>query len=143
MEIKILGTGCAKFKSLERLTREVVESNGIQATISKVEDITEILKYHIMATPALCECVETRACRLAEIKKFYQNIKSVNHETINILVTVLVVVLNSISNGQVNKKRLTNVSSTKELFYFHFTRRSPHAWQLRKMHIRQLKHCTQ
>jgi small redox-active disulfide protein 2 len=53
MEIKILGTGCAKCKSLEKLTREVVEKIGIQATITKVEDITEIMKYHIMATPAL------------------------------------------------------------------------------------------
>jgi len=53
MEIKILGTGCSKCKSLEKLTREVVVKNGIQATITKVEDITEIMKYHIMATPAL------------------------------------------------------------------------------------------
>jgi small redox-active disulfide protein 2 len=53
MEIKILGTGCAKCKSLEKMTREVVEKNGIQATITKVEDITEIMKYHIMSTPAL------------------------------------------------------------------------------------------
>jgi small redox-active disulfide protein 2 len=53
MEIKILGTGCKKCKLLEKLTREVVETNGIQATITKVEDITEIMKYHIMATPAL------------------------------------------------------------------------------------------
>jgi small redox-active disulfide protein 2 len=53
MEIKILGTGCAKCKSLEKLTREVVEKNRIQATIVKVEDITEIMKYHIMSTPAL------------------------------------------------------------------------------------------
>ena len=53
MEIKILGTGCAKCKSLEKLTREVVEKNGIQATVTKVEDITEIMKYHIMSTPAL------------------------------------------------------------------------------------------
>jgi small redox-active disulfide protein 2 len=53
MEIKILGTGCAKCKTVEKLTREVVEKNGIQATITKVEDITEIMKYHIMSTPAL------------------------------------------------------------------------------------------
>ncbi len=53
MEIKILGTGCPKCKTLEKLTREVVEKNGIQATITKVEDIQEILKYQIMATPAL------------------------------------------------------------------------------------------
>jgi small redox-active disulfide protein 2 len=53
MEIKILGTGCAKCKSLEKITREVVAQNGIQATITKVEDIAEIMKYHILATPAL------------------------------------------------------------------------------------------
>jgi small redox-active disulfide protein 2 len=53
MDIKILGTGCAKCKNLEKLTREVVEKNGIDATISKVEDIVEIMKYNIMSTPAL------------------------------------------------------------------------------------------
>jgi small redox-active disulfide protein 2 len=53
MEIKILGTGCAKCKNLEKLTREVVEKKGINASIVKVEDITEIMKYNIMATPAL------------------------------------------------------------------------------------------
>jgi protein-disulfide isomerase len=31
----------------------VVKKNGIQATITKVDDITEIMKYNIMATPAL------------------------------------------------------------------------------------------
>lgn len=53
MEIKILGTGCPKCKALEKLTREVVEQNGIDATITKVEDIVEIMKYGIMTTPAL------------------------------------------------------------------------------------------
>jgi len=53
MEIKILGKGCAKCKTLEERTREVVAQNGIQANISKVEDMQEIMKYHIMATPAL------------------------------------------------------------------------------------------
>jgi small redox-active disulfide protein 2 len=53
MEIKIVGTGCPKCKTLEKLTRDVVARNGIQATITKVEDIAEIMKYHIMATPAL------------------------------------------------------------------------------------------
>ena len=53
MEIKILGTGCPKCKTLETLTRDVVEKNGIDATISKVEDIMEIMKYNVMSTPAL------------------------------------------------------------------------------------------
>ena len=53
MEIKILGTGCAKCKTLEKITRDVVEQNGFNATITKVEDIMDIMKYNIMATPAL------------------------------------------------------------------------------------------
>lgn len=53
MEIKILGTGCPKCKALEKLTREVVEKNGFNANITKVEDIVDIMKYNIMSTPAL------------------------------------------------------------------------------------------
>jgi small redox-active disulfide protein 2 len=53
MEIKILGPGCAKCKTLENLTRDVVSKNGIKASITKVEDIMEIMKYNIMTTPAL------------------------------------------------------------------------------------------
>ena len=53
MEIKILGTGCPKCKTLEKLTRDVVEQNGIDANVSKVEDIIEIMKYGVMTTPAL------------------------------------------------------------------------------------------
>ena len=53
MDIKILGTGCPKCKALENRTREVVANNGIEATISKVEDIMEIMQYKVMSTPAL------------------------------------------------------------------------------------------
>lgn len=53
MDIKILGTGCPKCKQLEKLTREVVERKGLDATITKVEDIMDIMNYGVMATPAL------------------------------------------------------------------------------------------
>jgi small redox-active disulfide protein 2 len=53
MDIKILGTGCPKCKFLENLTREVVAKNGIDATISKVEDIVDIMQYNVLTTPAL------------------------------------------------------------------------------------------
>ena len=53
MEIKILGTGCPKCKTLEKITREVVEQNGIDAKVTKVEDIMEIMNYGVMTTPAL------------------------------------------------------------------------------------------
>ena len=52
-EIKILGSGCTKCKTLEKMTRDVVEQNGIDANIVKVEDIMEIMKYGVMSTPAL------------------------------------------------------------------------------------------
>lgn len=73
MNIKILGPGCPKCKTLEKLTRDVVEQNGIDATIIKVEDIMEIMKYGIMSTPALVvdEKVEIkgRVPSIDEIKK--------------------------------------------------------------------------
>ncbi len=53
MEIKVLGTGCAKCKTLEKVTKEAVEKNGLDATITKVEDIVEIMQTGIMSTPAL------------------------------------------------------------------------------------------
>lgn len=53
MEIKILGPGCPKCKTLDKITREVVEQNGIEASVTKVEDIMEIMTYGVMLTPAL------------------------------------------------------------------------------------------
>ena len=53
MNIQILGTGCPKCKSLEKATREVVAQNGIDATVTKVEDIVEIMSFNVMTTPAL------------------------------------------------------------------------------------------
>ncbi len=53
MEIKILGTGCPKCKTLEKVTREAVEEIGINATIEKVEDIVKIMEYRVIHTPGL------------------------------------------------------------------------------------------
>lgn len=53
MEIKVLGTGCAKCKSLEKITRKAVEELNLDATVTKVEDIQEIMEYSVMRTPAL------------------------------------------------------------------------------------------
>ena len=53
MDIKILGTGCAKCQKLEQLTREAVASLGLDATIAKVTDPGEIASWGVMTTPAL------------------------------------------------------------------------------------------
>jgi small redox-active disulfide protein 2 len=53
LNLKVLGTGCAKCKSLEKVTTEVVSENNFDAEIQKVEDITQIMSYGVMMTPAL------------------------------------------------------------------------------------------
>lgn len=53
MEIKILGTDCPKCKALEKLAHDVVAETGIEANISKVEDIMQIMNYGVVSTPAL------------------------------------------------------------------------------------------
>ncbi len=53
MDIKVLGSGCQKCKALEKLTREVVAQEDLDAVITKVEDIMEIMTYGVMMTPAL------------------------------------------------------------------------------------------
>ena len=53
INIKILGTGCSRCKVFIGLVEEVVTENHIEASIGKVEDISEILEYNVMSTPAL------------------------------------------------------------------------------------------
>lgn len=53
MDIKVLGTGCPKCKALEKATREAVAETGVDAQVSKVEDIVEIMNYGVMTTPAI------------------------------------------------------------------------------------------
>ena len=53
MEIKILGGGCSKCERLERLAREAASELGVEATFTKVKEISEIMTYDVMSTPAL------------------------------------------------------------------------------------------
>ncbi|MBE0654439.1 MAG: TM0996/MTH895 family glutaredoxin-like protein [Bacteroidales bacterium] len=53
MEIKVLGTGCPKCKTLEKATHEAVSALGIDASVVKEEDIMKIMAYGVMRTPGL------------------------------------------------------------------------------------------
>lgn len=53
MEIKILGSGCAKCKKLEELAREAINELGVQASVVHVTDMNAIMAYPILSTPAL------------------------------------------------------------------------------------------
>ncbi|MBI5403978.1 MAG: TM0996/MTH895 family glutaredoxin-like protein [Ignavibacteriae bacterium] len=53
VEIKVLGTGCARCNELEKLCYNVAAENNIDADIKKVSDLKEIMSYGIMQTPGL------------------------------------------------------------------------------------------
>jgi len=51
--IEILGSGCQKCQSTEKVVREVVESAGIAAEITHVTDYARIAQRGVMSTPGL------------------------------------------------------------------------------------------
>ncbi|ACF13657.1 redox-active disulfide protein 2 [Chloroherpeton thalassium ATCC 35110] len=51
--IKILGSGCAKCAQVEAAVKEVIAAEHIEATVTKVEDIQQIMSYPVMMTPAI------------------------------------------------------------------------------------------
>lgn len=53
MEIKVLGTGCPKCKSLEKATIQALAEMDIEANVVKEEDIMKIMSYGVMHTPGL------------------------------------------------------------------------------------------
>jgi small redox-active disulfide protein 2 len=52
-KVQILGTGCPKCKRLFEVVQQAVKDLGIEAEVTKVEDINEIMKFNVMMTPAL------------------------------------------------------------------------------------------
>lgn len=53
MKIKILGTGCPNCIKTEAAVMVALDQLQKDAQVEKVEDIMEIMKYDIMATPAV------------------------------------------------------------------------------------------
>ena len=53
MNIRVLGTGCARCHSLLKSVKEAVNEMKIDATIEEVKDIKQIMQYPIMMTPGL------------------------------------------------------------------------------------------
>ena len=52
-KLQILGPGCPKCKMLAELTETAANNLGIEYEIEKVTDISEIMKFGVMMTPAL------------------------------------------------------------------------------------------
>jgi small redox-active disulfide protein 2 len=72
VEIKILGTGCARCQRLEKVVRQAVYELGLDATVEKVAELTDIMAYGIMSTPGLVIDGEVRLAgrvpKVADVK---------------------------------------------------------------------------
>jgi small redox-active disulfide protein 2 len=52
-QIKVLGTGCAKCNVTYQNALEAVKRSGIEAEVSKIEDIMELMELNVLTTPVL------------------------------------------------------------------------------------------
>ena len=80
--IKVLGSGCANCKRLEKLTQKVVGDLGIDAEVVKVTDPTKYADYGVMSTPGLVINEETvssgRIPSMTEITTFVTSALAAN-----------------------------------------------------------------
>jgi small redox-active disulfide protein 2 len=53
MEIKVLGTGSLNCQKMEEMVKVAVKELGVDATMVKITDIGEIVRYGILSTPGL------------------------------------------------------------------------------------------
>ena len=83
MKIKILGPGCAKCQRMQKFTMQALEELDIEAEVKKVEDIQEMMKYNVLATPVLLidEVIKIkgRPGSVKEIKNILKG-KTVHHK---------------------------------------------------------------
>lgn len=53
LNVIVYGPGCAKCKETERRVRHVIDTAGIDATITHATDIIELARLGVMTTPAV------------------------------------------------------------------------------------------
>lgn len=73
-EIKVLGPGCPKCKTTYNNVMEVLKQSGMEAEVTKIEDIEEMMKYNVLTTPVLMINdeikVKGRVADISEIRQF-------------------------------------------------------------------------
>lgn len=53
IDVKVLGSGCANCTTTLKRIEDVTSENGIAISMTKVEDMAEIMSYGIMSTPGV------------------------------------------------------------------------------------------
>jgi small redox-active disulfide protein 2 len=76
VKIEVLGTGCAKCKSLAKNVDKAVEELGIEAEVIKIDSLQEILNRGVMMTPGLFIDGEAKAIgRAPSVKEIKELLK--------------------------------------------------------------------
>lgn len=72
-QVKVLGPGCAKCKTTYNNVMEAVKQLGIEADVTKIEDIEEMMKYNVLTTPVLMvdDVIKVKG-RVADINEIKQ-----------------------------------------------------------------------
>ena len=52
-DFKVLGSGCSKCLTTAKLIEDVARAKGVEVTVEKVTDLTQILGYGVMSTPGV------------------------------------------------------------------------------------------
>ena len=52
-QVIVLGPGCPKCKTTYNNALEAVRQTGIEANVTKIEDIVEMMNYNVLTTPVL------------------------------------------------------------------------------------------
>jgi small redox-active disulfide protein 2 len=72
-QIKVLGPGCSKCKTTYNNVLEALKQTGIEADVTKIEDIEEMMKYNVLTTPVLMidDVIKVKG-RVADINEIKQ-----------------------------------------------------------------------
>jgi len=76
-DIKVLGPGCPKCKTTYNNVLEALKQTDIQADVTKVEDIEEMMKYNVLTTPVLMidDVVKVKG-RIAQVNEIVEILKN-------------------------------------------------------------------
>ena len=53
LHVKVLGPGCRNCEKVEVVAKKAIAALGVEATVEKVTDYADIMRYNILATPGL------------------------------------------------------------------------------------------
>ena len=73
MNIKVLGGGCCKCENLLEAVKEAVAEKGVDAKIGYITDMSKIMEYGIMSTPALM--VDNKVVSMGRVLKAKEVLK--------------------------------------------------------------------